>query len=102
MVISKVEGNEVYFDKEINKWRFSSNNEIVTTQYDRNPPCGKCGCKCTKEGHDACLGTLIGVKNACCGHGDLRECYVQFLDDECIRGEDANIILNVLKKYRKN
>jgi hypothetical protein len=32
-------------------------------------PCIKCGKMPTKEGHDACLGTLPGVIAACCGHG---------------------------------
>jgi len=32
-------------------------------------PCVRCGRMPTPEGHDACLGTLPGVRNACCGHG---------------------------------
>ena len=32
-------------------------------------PCPRCGEMPTEEGHDACLGTLPGVVNACCGHG---------------------------------
>jgi len=32
-------------------------------------PCFRCGRMPTKEGHDACLGTLPGVTAACCGHG---------------------------------
>ena len=31
--------------------------------------CARCGEFPTKEGHDACLGTLPGVDHACCGHG---------------------------------
>lgn len=64
-------------------------------------PCGNCGKRRTDEGHDACLGTLIGVMNACCGHGNEDEAYIQFLDGECVRGKDAKIILNMLKKYGK-
>ena len=44
--------------------------------YDRknkkvsNPrPCPKCKKLPTPEGHDACLGNLPGVEEACCGHG---------------------------------
>ena len=64
--------------------------------------CKNCGERPTKEGHDACLGTLIGVRNACCGHGDSNEAYIQFLDKKCIYGEDAVTVLNVLKKYKKD
>jgi hypothetical protein len=67
----------------------------------RDRPCGKCGEYATEEGHDACLGTLHGVMNACCGHGDIEDAYVQFLDGFSISGEDAIIILEVLKKYHK-
>lgn len=46
-----------------------------------------------------CLGSLAGVMNACCGHGDITEAYVQFLDGFCIRGRDAKIVLGILKKW---
>ena len=70
----------------------------VDTWQDR--PCGRCGEFLTnKEGHDACLGTLPGVMNACCGHGDNRDAYVQLLDGFSLSGEDAIVILKVLKKY---
>ena len=39
--------------------------------------------------------------NACCGHGNGREAYVQFLDGFSLSGEDAIVILKVLKKYKK-
>ena len=71
----------------------------VDTWQDRS--CGRCGKHFTKEGHDACLGTLPGIMNACCGHGDSRDAYVQFLDRFSIHGEDAIAILEVLKKYTK-
>lgn len=100
MKMSKVHGNDVYYCEESNKWLYISDNEPVATQYPERP-CGNCGKKYTKEGHDACLGTLIGTMNACCGHGDLDECYIQFLDGECIRGEDAKIIQDILKKYKQ-
>lgn len=68
--------------------------------------CGECGLRPTIEGHDACIGTLPNVMNACCGHGGRNEPYVQFwnLEDamqidyvtkddvdevRCIRGEKA-------------
>lgn len=47
--------------------------------------CGYCKLPNTPEGHDGCLGTLPGVKNACCGHGH-NEAYVQFENGMIIRG----------------
>ena len=82
-----------------NQWVYSDTKEPTeTTHKDRT--CGKCGQEETKEGHDACLGTLPGLKNACCGHGQEKP-YVQFLDGIDIRGKDAELIINILKKYRK-
>lgn len=99
MIHSKVRGNEVFFDKS-GVWRYIEDNSICCNEKEK--PCGYCDEYPTKEGHDSCLGILIGVMNACCGHGDINECYVQFLDGECIRGKDAKSILNILKKYRKD
>lgn len=42
------------------------------------PVCGHCELGRTKEGHDGCIGTLGGVKNACCGHGEDDVAYIQF------------------------
>lgn len=38
--------------------------------------CRRCKKLPTKEGYDACLGRLKGVKNACCGHGQEKG-YIQ-------------------------
>lgn len=67
-----------------------------------NRACRYCGLSNTKEGHDGCLGELPGLMNACCGHGNLNETYVQFLDEYCIRGFHASIIQSILKQYKKN
>tara|TARA_R110001599_G_scaffold1393_5_gene6805 strand:+ start:841 stop:1092 length:252 start_codon:yes stop_codon:yes gene_type:complete len=41
--------------------------------------CSNCNIKRTKEGFDGCLGFLgKSVSNACCGHGEDREAYIQF------------------------
>ncbi len=46
-----------------------------------NPrPCGKCGQESTPEGNDACLGSIPGVVNACCGHGDNSSAYIDYQD----------------------
>lgn len=45
--------------------------------YDKDI-CGHCKKSRTKEGHDGCVGTLEKVKNACCGHGETEQAYIQF------------------------
>jgi len=52
----------VYLDQ----WRYADTGELVE---GNERPCVRCGEMPTEEGHDACLGTLDGVKSACCGHG---------------------------------
>ncbi len=59
----------------------------IDTWKDR--PCGHCDLFNTPEGHDGCLGTLLGVMNACCGHGNPAEAYVQFSKDHDLRSQEA-------------
>jgi hypothetical protein len=68
------------------RWVFSDTNE-PTIGSDR--PCGHCQRYPTSEGHDACLGTLPGIQNACCGHGQIADAYVQMFDGKIIRGAAA-------------
>jgi len=62
------------------EWRFVDTGEPTVGS---NRPCGHCGEHATAEGHDACLGTLPGVRNACCGHGVVGDAFVQ------MQGQDA-------------
>ncbi|WP_106494916.1 hypothetical protein [Lentibacillus sp. Marseille-P4043] len=78
------------------EWVFSDKKEPTVTTWE-NRLCGHCGLNNTPEGHDGCLGTLPGVMNACCGHGQTNEAYVQFLDRHCVRGNDALAIMDILK-----
>jgi len=96
MVNSTWRGHNIYFDEYV--WRYIDTDEIV--QNNPNIHCGHCKELPTEEGHDGCLGTLKGIKNTCCGHGVVKEAYVQFLDGFSIHGEDAVVIQNILKKYR--
>lgn len=82
------------------EWIYSDTKELVK-KFHLIRTCGNCNKPRTSEGHDACLGTLKGMMNACCGHGSEEEIYVQFLDGFCIRGKDAKIILNILKRVNK-
>lgn len=68
-------------------WVYSDTRQPVPNNIDR--PCGLCGRAQTIDGHDPCLGTLPGVMNACCGHGDPRDAYVQFDDRRRLGGSDA-------------
>ena len=78
-------GNIIQF---INKvWIYAQDKVPVSSDNDRQ--CGHCGKENTTEGYDACLGTLPGVMNACCGHGIDSEAYVQFRNGSDIRGKDA-------------
>jgi len=97
MVTARHRGNDIEFAN--NTWIYSDTKEPVPNNY-KDRPCGYCGKAFTKEGHDCCLGTLQGLMNACCGHGKTEEAYVQFWDESCIRGEDAKIIIEVLKRNR--
>lgn len=56
-------GWPTYLDGRV--WRYADTNAQITGRR----PCRRCGRFPTREGHDACLGTLPGVVSACCGHG---------------------------------
>jgi len=52
--------------------------------------CKKCKKGPTKEGHDGCLGTLPGlIMNACCGHGNDAQAYIQYWGGDRISGDRA-------------
>lgn len=52
-------------------------------------PCGHCGENFDADGHDGCLGIMPGVMNACCGHGDEDQAYVQLKRYKIIEGAEA-------------
>ena len=57
-------------------WYYVDTNELVSNNPNRD--CGYCGLANTPEGHDGCLGTIPNAINACCGHGNLEESYIQY------------------------
>ena len=74
------------------------NNKLYEYEKKKCPHCEKYK---TFEGHDGCLGELIGIVNACCNHGVFGEgVYVQFFDGTTIHGEDAIIIQEILKRTK--
>lgn len=79
------------------EWLFSDTMKKVADTHEERP-CGICGKERTPEGHDGCVGTLPGVMNACCGHGNLGEAYVQFPNGRLMQGQEA---LDYIKKHRR-
>lgn len=72
---------------DLRTWVYVDTGENVSDNLNRD--CKYCGQSTTPEGHDGCLGILPGVKNACCGHGQLESAYVQFEDNRVLRGRKA-------------
>lgn len=97
-MITKFRGYDI---EEINGKTFYCDTKEPTIDTWESRPCGHCGKHLTKEGHDGCLGTLKGVMNACCGHGEPNQAYVQFYDGCSIDGEQAYVILELTKILRK-
>jgi hypothetical protein len=83
-----------------------NSNDLKTITNHSDPssnrmPCVKCGKLPTEEGHDACLGTLPGVVDACCGHG-VKEPYIIFENGLTIRGSLVRefVQTNIKNKYK--
>jgi len=91
MVKSYFRGHHIWFIT--NEWVYWDTGESVL---GNERPCGYCGKEITKEGHDGCLGTLPGIRNACCGHGIEDDAYVQFQDIYSIYGSKAKTIIEGL------
>lgn len=88
--LSKLRGHNIIFVD--GKWLYQD-TRAPTAGNERD--CGYCGKANTKEGHDCCLGTLPNVMNACCGHGNIEEAYIQYSDGAIVGGEKAiNILAN--------
>jgi hypothetical protein len=81
-------------------WVYSDTKQKVSENKDRQ--CGNCNKPNREDGHDACLGELKGIMNACCSHGDESGASVQFLDGHSVHGKDAIIILDILKRTNKD
>ena len=92
MITSKLRGCTIYLKDKV--WYYVEDNSPVTQDVFK---CGHCGKANTKEGHDGCLGTLKGIRNACCGHGE-DEAYLQFADMQCIRGAATLKIIDRVKR----
>lgn len=93
MKTSYLRGHAIYSKND--KWFYS---DTRTSTLGAERPCGFCGRERTKEGHDGCLGTLPGpIVNACCGHGQDEEAYIQFSDWTRVHGEEAIRMIRELR-----
>lgn len=97
IVKSYLRGHEIEFLN--GEFIYTDTKKPTISTYETRP-CGHCDMSQTTEGHDGCLGTLKGVMNACCGHGQINDSYVQLLDGHTIHGNDADTILNILKNNK--
>lgn len=73
MITAFSRGHKLIYNNEALQWHYFDDKSI----FDNSRPCKKCEKMPTKDDHDACLGQLAGVANACCGHGVKGEKYIQ-------------------------
>lgn len=85
---SQFRGHAIELDEPGGRWVYCDTGEPTVDTW-RERGCGHCGQHNTPEGHDACLGELPGVLNACCGHGEQSVAYVQFEGGGELRGRKA-------------
>lgn len=93
---SKLNGHEVIIIND--EWLYKD-DKTPTVNNDR--ACGNCNKEKIIDGfeeYDGCIGKLSGnVMNACCGHGDEDDAYVQFNDESRISGAEAIEFMNKQK-----
>ena len=92
MTRSKLRGHSIVYTTE---WLYA---DTLTPTAGNERSCGYCNKPNTSEGHDGCLGTLEGAMNACCGHGEVAEAYIQYWDGKEVRGCTALEEIRRLKK----
>ncbi|QDT94294.1 hypothetical protein [Gimesia algae] len=92
----KWRGHAICYHYDQGVWIYVDTGQPVEAWKER--PCGECGLCDTPEGHDGCLGELFGVMNACCGHGDVADAYIQYPGDWIIQGQEAVDAINDLKR----
>ncbi len=89
-------GHRIVFDATVDVWRYADTLQAVPENPHRR--CGCCALANRPDGHDACLGAVIGVANACCGHGAEDNAYVAFDDGKRIGGRRALEALSALPR----
>lgn len=95
MVIVNLRGHSIYCNDGEN-WVMEDDSPI-----NHSIECAYCGGSPNKEGHDNCIANLKGVKNACCGHGNIIDCYVQLHTGQVFYGAKAKEIIEKIKRDNK-
>lgn len=90
--LSKFRGHDIC--RRGGEWVFEATGKTVADHWEAMP-CGHCQKHNTPEGHDACVGTLPNVSNACCGHGETTEAYIQFVNGDRVHGQKALDLIEV-------
>ena len=69
-------------------WVYVDDGSPVATTEGGIRPCGRCGQPgpSGRADLDPCLSVLPGVDNACCGHGNRSESYIQFTNGVIVQG----------------
>ena len=83
LIHSKLRGHDIEMIND--EWVYCDTGQSTALNH-KNRPCGHCNEMASPEGHDACLGALPFITNACCRHGEVSESYIQFFNCICIRG----------------
>jgi len=83
---SMYRGRPIEWDKD--RWIYADTRQSVALTHTQRS-CGNCGRHATPDGHDACLGTLPNVMNACCGHGAPNKAYIQYPGGRVVSGLKA-------------
>ena len=78
-------GHAMTFNEDSGCWMYDADGVPVPDDPER--PCGFCKLPNRADGHDACLGELPGVMNACCGHGRPSESYFQLTKGGTLDGQ---------------
>ncbi|AHX01090.1 hypothetical protein M316_0025 [Nitrincola phage 1M3-16] len=70
------------------KWLYEDNQQPIPGYGGEMRPCKKCGSTLSSNDGfpDECLGSIKGVTNACCGHGDTSVSYMVFDSGLVIEG----------------
>jgi len=87
-------GHPIYWDGD--QYRYQDDDTVTVGNYGQRD-CGECKLLNREDGHDACLGELPGIMNACCGHGDPEEAYIQYPNGSDMRGPQAVAEMERLK-----
>jgi hypothetical protein len=81
-------GNPITMNDTTQEWHYDVTGENIRDV--PVPPCPVCKMLPTKDGHDACIANLPGVKFACCGHGVTGYGYISFEDGRSFKVDGMN------------